>query len=435
MPENVVLVDLTRAWTATSARVMTELDAELAGGDQYRGHVLITRVQEPELTPESWPRTDRWEDVEALPVALMSVDAQVREWALASIARCLERGERVTFFSFNTALLNEIAKAHPDRDHVNPRRLAEVSALVSGGPTGSKLGGWDESLIPSDEVAALVAVAVERAGGSIPQVQIRDELDRLDGRLAKRAGTVTAVPGFVSRMVAEAVSRGYVTTQGSHPTVLIGLTDVGREAALKRAATLPRMLAAPHGSRAAGTRSEEFLAALRAAELGPYMPYRWMVYSAIRDLSDTQHPFGEIVGSAVRRVRDEASQGGVGPEGGYPWSRLRALIEALIRRSGVALGLDGQPLELSWRGRHQLIVEFERDWEFSLDALLVQEIAARVGALEHGDVPDIAGALYGERTEEAFDRVYRVVEQGVVRGWLEDVDDRINAVGATAARV
>lgn len=426
MTEASVLVDLTRAWQGTAARVMTELDTALRAEAVFSGRILVTPAQADELSRGPWGEPAHWE-TEVLALALLPTDEQVRQRSLAALKASVEAGVYTTFFSFNTALLNEVARAFPQRNQVNPRRLAEVAAASTGPAAPGAAAAWDDTLMPADEMAGLVALATLRAGGQLKQTQLRDLLARLDDRLAKRPGSVAAVPGFISRAVRTAVDAGLVSVVGEHPSVQIQVTDAGRAAARARESGRTGRASMVRGRAGSPSRSGEFVAILREAELGPYMPYRWAVYEALGPDGIRGVPFGEAIRAAVAEVREGAGPASGGRAAIYPWSRLRSLIETLMRRAEVALDGEGLPLTISWRGRRQLVQGMAENWQAKMDAVLLVELARSAGPLTHDDVPDIAGALYGERTDATFDRVYDLVDEAVRAGVVVlDDEDRVH---------
>jgi hypothetical protein len=334
------------------------------------------------------------------------------------IASAIENGGSVDLYSFSPAV----------------RRLATTWNTVRPGSVrftalaqfARQAGRWDSSLMPEEEAAAAVVRAIASiSGGAVQKTDLRPLLGVVDKRLSKAAGGFAAAPGFITTLVGLAEARGLVASLGEEPSMILKLTDAGRQFAATNASSVSvadmTTVDVAQMQDAVVTRSDAFVSAWRAANLGPFMAVRTKVYAEIdRALEHEPRKLKSLVREAVRVVRESDTSCGEK----FPWSRVTQFVENLMRRRPVALS-DGATVGPNWTTGDRVVTEMVDGWQLLLDGELVLHLIDNGQEIRWDDLPDLAGALYNGRgeaeTERAFDVVRRLADEGLVSAESPDL--------------
>jgi hypothetical protein len=338
------------------------------------------------------------------------------------LQRALSEGKAVDVFSFSGSvkrLANIWAQLFPDK--VSFGQLGDF--LSSPADVARVLRpGWSSSFMPEEEAARAVAEAMWRmSSGPLPKTNLRPLLESLDPRFAKSSGGYAAMPRFITSIVDLAVQRGFVSCAGQEPAVVLELTDAGIEVARNSSVTRADQHAQPatpnHDQ--PRKRSDVFVDHWRLARLGPFMEVRLQAYQEIDSLVQAgPTDIRSLVHNAVKAVRERDTVHGTK----YPWSRVIGLVEKLMRKRPVALtGDDPTPIVPTWSTWSTTVTEMLDDWQLLLDGELILHLIDRGLELRLDDLPDLAGALYNSRGEDATQRVGDVV--------LKLVDDQLIEAG------
>jgi hypothetical protein len=424
------ILDLTRAWIGTEADVFGRVVGAFAPNQLSPLEVIGTERQREQVDGA----------LASHGATFLAVGDPVSEGALVdqvrtSIERLLASQGIVRVFSFSPhirALVQQEGNRHPGRVLYEPLNSPELRAAS---PAAARLT-WDSSFMPEDEAVEIVLRAVGASPtGRVKKSDLRSVLELADPRFSKASNPFAASTGFISLVVELLSSRGLVDLHGVEPAVVVELTPLGRERALSARRSARAVLDRPSdvsGPRAGGsgpigaTRSSSFIDVLRAARLGPFMNERLDVYEQIDYLVDAKStPLRRLAAEAVRAVRqsrepqtdaqEPAREPGESSESTerreskpFPWSRLASFIERLLMERAVAEA-DGEALQLSWATGDRVVTGMVKDWKLQLDGLLVMRLIDAGLEVSLGDLPDVAGALYGGRDTEETERVWEVV--------------------------
>jgi hypothetical protein len=399
------VIDITRAWPETAASVLQKVLGAISETPGPQIEIYARTGHDPKVADLA----------EAHGATLIVTDES--DWALTSkvaqsVERMLELTSPVQLFSFSPAV-KHMAAAFGGRVTFSP--LAPYSRAEA------QRAQWDETFMPAKEAAGFVAKAIsKRPTQAAWKTDLRPLLESLDPRFSKDAGGPASVVGFISLLTELAHKRGLVTLTGSEPRVHIALTEEGRRVAAGVVADAAshqgaQVVQAAHET--TGTRSDRFMALWRSANLGPFQSVRTKVYDEIDRAIAAGEPrkLKTLVSEAVKAVRaaDPAH-----PEK-YPWSRVTTFLEGLMRRRPVAVSGDG-PVARTWANGELEVTQMVDEWRLLLDGELVLHLVDHGMELRIDDVPDLAGALYGGRTEDDLERAHDVVRRLIQDGLLAD---------------
>jgi hypothetical protein len=267
---------------------------------------------------------------------------------------------------------------------------------------------WDSSFMSEEDAALAVTSAIARRSSHVVyKTDLRQTLEITDDRFSKVSGSFASSQGFISSLVNLAASRGLIEVSGSEPRIKITLTDKGLRVATEQPIVRGAVERTNDERLAKVSRSTLFMDEWRGANLGPFMTVRTKVYDEIdRTISSGPKELKKLVNDAVRAVREAEPSDDMK----FPWSRVRQFIESLMYRCPVAVS-GGENIALDWSNGKRLVEAMRDDWQLRLDGVLVLHLIENGLDVTLHDLPELAGALYNSRDEDATDRAYDVVQQ------------------------
>lgn len=409
------IIDVTKAWQGTEATVLESvLNVVSALGETVE--VTAFARQAPALTQLATTHglsVTTVEDFESEPAVAATITA--------AIAEKLHAGDNICVYSFSPGVRAAVM-AWSMR---TPGRVvyAPLNPFSPVRPEGSVVStAWDAAFMREEEATRhLIEAIASTRTPSVAQVNLRTLLQVRDPRFSKVSGGFAATPRFISLLIDLGRARGLIVTTGTHPRTYVSLTENGRlavqEAQSATQASAP-VSASATAALVSPTLSAQFVAALRSDGLGPFMQVRVEVYEEIDRLVGVDSPveLKRLVGDAIKVTR-ESGRSNVPPT--FPWSRVRAFIEGLMRRRPVAISA-GELVALDWSNGASPVDSMLDNWQIRLDGVLVLHLLDKGIEIRMHDLPDLAGALYNGRDTSEMDRAFEVVATLARDGLIED---------------
>jgi len=405
-----LLGDVTRANAGTEADLVSRLVAHRPIGPER----LLTVVC----------RTSQINSVSAaVPTAsVFEVDESSDYRTVASVVSNLTRqalqagATKISVFSFHGVVFDLASRFPPPTTEFLGWKTVPYA---HNSQVTSSRWEWPQDL-PESEAVEFLKRALKGAGAhgsdtGIRQTNLRYVLEREDDRL-KKTHPVGRTQGLISHIVKAAEQRGLLEIKDRetiNPLVWL------REPAQAHSEQVPKPAAATSVAAKLPpkrqSRSQQFINALREANYGPYSDYRLALYSHVRDAVAQANPHGArqlqaILRDAVERMKAQiAGRYGKQKADDFSWRKLHEFLGKLVTRNPVMLDDMLEPTYPSFATLSTQIRELAPRFEIELDGVLVVELVSRVRDISVHDLPQLAGALYMDRTDADVDRISEVV--------------------------
>jgi hypothetical protein len=403
-----VIADVTRANINSEVDLIRRLLTHLPVGPERTLTVVCNDLQRPNLSDSGITahfEVDHSSDFRTVAAVVANLTRQA-----------LQQGAtKVTVLSFH-AVVFELASRFPapTTEFVSWKT---VPYLPGGQMTAYAARRWEwPSELPETDAVDVLRRSLEREGAhnvssGVRQTDLRYILERNDDRL-KKTHQAGRTPLLISQIIKAAQRRAVVEIGGDHTNPIIWVRQpasvvTGPEPTLA-AATAQNVTKRP-------SRSQSFMNTLRAAGYGPYSDYRLALYSHLRDVILEANPNGArhvqiILRLVIDRLKAQIS-GRFGKQKAeeFSWRKLHEFLGKLLSRNAVLVDDQNNRISPSFATLSTPVATLVPEFELELDGVLVYELVERVSDISVHDMPQLAGALYMDRTDSDIDRVAQVV--------------------------
>lgn len=302
-----------------------------------------------------------------------------------------------------------------------PQLMNAASALALGDsrltvermPTHDQISGtWPKNYIRLEEALNHLTQAIGSATVAVNQTSLRQELERISPRWAKKSEPGAQTPGLISLLVNEGIKRQLIREETvpdrpGRPNFVLG------QAAAPPSE--PATSAAENGAtRVTDTLSTKYIEALRGAGMGPFQEVRWDVYDALEAHLGDGLSARDLLRTAVADVRGEKDVL-LSRRKPFPWSRVRVFLVQLSNRAGAFLH-NQEVVRHSLHDSEITVNGLVSDWRFVLDAELFKELLRAGLEVSQFSVDELAGALYNKREDAQLDRAIDLMNYVVRAG-------------------
>lgn len=156
------------------------------------------------------------------------------------------------------------------------------------------------------------------------------------------------------------------------------------------------------------SRSGEFIALLKSHNMGPFFKIRHLLFSKMLDILQNKGNIrpSRLLSLVITEVKNESESKN------QPWRFMRIFIEKITRENSVFLDSDGNAFNFSLDNDSQkFVVKIVGDWENKVDDYLILFLIKHKKDITTSDYMQIAGAIYGSRSEDSEDRVRAAVQR------------------------
>ena len=276
-----------------------------------------------------------------------------------------------------------------------------------------KVSTWPENAMPLAEAVEILLQAIStQKDACLRMSSLRTVLENIDGRFAKISGNPLSAPGIIKMLIHAAQEQGRVEVGGnddSNPLVFLKRPHISSNPEPPSSSLAPIVQSLPssrssqliHGS--TDSLSEQFIACLRSAHLGPFQDIRMAIYHEIDEMSVRRLPAFQLINESVDNVRNKievARQEGrqylVTSKRNLPWSKIVRFVGELMRRVPcMRLGEEFVPLR--WKYMNRIVDGMANDWFLALDSILLLHLIDEGYEIGFGSLTDLSGALYNTR--------------------------------------
>ncbi len=408
------LVDLTRAFSGSERTVVDRVETL----DGYPGDASVTLLA---LTGQVGALGNVRQTVRSIDRVSTDEDGILRECMHIVNENLQQAGpdDAVILRTFRPKLMNAaLALA-----------LADSRLIVERMPTHEQAGTeWPRNFIPLEEALRHLTQAVGAAAVEVNQTSLRQELERVSPRWAKKSEPAAQTPGLISMLVSEGIKRQLIREETVPDRPGRPNFVPGPQAGTFRPPSFP----APHaaGVGAADTTitlSTKYIESLRSASMGPFQEVRWDIYDAVEAHLHEELSARELLRVAVAEVRAE-KDALLSRRKPFPWSRVRVFLVRLASRAGVFL----HDKDVVWHSLNDSGIAVNGlvpEWRLVLDAELFKELLRAGLEINQFSVDELAGALYNKRDDVQLDRAMDLMNYVVRAGVAcEDPDKQGNFV-------
>lgn len=295
-------------------------------------------------------------------------------------------------------------------------------------------------LMPTDDAlqALEVALSANRAVDllhGVPLTSLRELVERADVRFKKKT-SMAKTPGLMRALADLGEERGIIQSNRNTGTshFLIWLKPYPKsddhlphEDVSRKSACLSRDvgLAVSMKHCPERMRSDVFVDTLSSQNFGPFSRIRRMLYEQLLiAVGDGSKTASDLLADVVKLTREAVE---ITHEGSKPiaWRKVKEFLRSILAREEVLLNSDKQPFALSFETGCVKITGLVPNFRVKLDGQLVLALLESNVALHLGDIANLAGALFNNRSATSEGEVAKIIDSLLRSGRVEAGPDRL----------
>jgi hypothetical protein len=170
------------------------------------------------------------------------------------------------------------------------------------------------------------------------------------------------------------------------------------------------------------SRSDELVDCLRAQRLGPYSRIRRGLFdvleNVVKDKAVAAKGFSSVLSTAIDRAKEAMPDGPACKP--IPWRGVKVFLRDMLLRRPVLVAADDVRIGSGFGTLTIPVVGLVADWKLELDGELVIALVRSGVRLHLSDPPNIAGALFNDRSSEAEAMAGEVIDFLIETGRLQE---------------